>query len=171
MASTKINGVEYEESNYPNCLWFWTWLHYKSKDSYAKNSPPFSYASGAGHIENFDVAKWEQFLRCPCGVGYTPATRIAARTGKPCPGANNSKADRWLCSCCGRTTDTLIIWIGRRDANRWTWKLESELPDDMKPKKKEVKNFEEDFDKRVKAAVEVEIALRMKAPQNETILG
>jgi len=178
MSSVKINDIEYAECNYPNYFWFWTWpIHWMRDVDSVNSESPYFYSSGAGRIENFDVCKWEQFLRCPCGCGYTPAGRVAERTGKAREGSAKIGANRWLCNSCGRDANTLIIWIGRRDSNRWKWKPESELPMDLRPtrtpppKQKEEKNPEEEFEKRVKAAVEVEIALRAQVPKSEIILG
>jgi hypothetical protein len=172
MSSVKINDIEYAECNYPNYFWFWTWPFHWNRDNFASAeavNKPYFYATGAGSVENFDVGKWEQFVRCPCGVGYTPSKRVAAREGKT---QSPTKPDnRWLCNVCGRDTSTLVMWIGRRVSNRWEWKPESELPVDLRPKKKEEKNSEEEFEKRVKAAVEVELSLRAQAPQSEIILG
>jgi hypothetical protein len=166
-----INGIAYAESNYPDYRWCWNYpLYVMLKDWHALNlarTCPTYFAEGAGGIECCDVGHWEQFLRCPCGVGFTPAKRAEARDGKAAS-ISRSPENRWLCPGCGRDTETLVKWIGRRIANRWEWKPESELPADLRPKRESDKPPLETYepgelDRRVKAAVEVEVAVRMAA--------
>jgi hypothetical protein len=161
---TKINGLEYAESNYPNYWWFWTYpicsvfydipapTRKENGDPAAVQAPERwqHFAGGDGTLIYREAGDWLEFYRCPCGVGHT------TRWGIP-----NWDGPRWLCPLCGRGKDTLVKWIGRRTANRWEWKPESELPVDLTPTGRIPP--ETDFDARVKAAVEVEVAIRMAA--------
>lgn len=170
MISVKINGIDYAESNYPNYWWFWTWPLWAvfgdtAPSEYRPEQGNLSGAAipqevrmkfalgGQGFLTYGEVNKWLPFKRCPCGVGYSPRHEP---TGI-------STAERALCKECGRGADTLILWIGRRTANRWEWKPESELPANLVPGAR----LETDFDARVKAAVEVEVAIRMAAMGRE----
>jgi hypothetical protein len=171
---TVINGIAYAEGNYPTWWWFWNYPLYLLSDWSALDlakSNPYAWAGGAGGIERFDVGRWEQFLRCPCGIGFTPAKRAAVRDGKTAS-KTPSLENRWLCPDCGRDMGTLVKWIGRRTANRWEWKHESELPSDLRPQnesdKPPLETYEPgELDRRVRAAVEVEVAERMAAMEKK----
>jgi hypothetical protein len=154
-----INGIEYAESNYPNYCWFWTWPLDRMNDrpAHRHGTTPGTYlpptaadwdrvAPGDGCVTFRECGDWHAFERCPCGVGYSLQWK---------------REDPSLCAECGRGKDTLVKWVGRRTANRWEWKPEAELPADLRV------TTESDFDARVRAAVEVEVAERMAAMEKK----
>jgi hypothetical protein len=160
-----INGMEYAESNYPNYWWFWNYpllllfqdtapSHYGTGVIIPDTLRKEFLVGGQGLITYGEIAKWLEFDRCPCGVGYSP------RKVDP-----TAPVGRWLCATCGRGEGTLVKWIGRRTANRWEWKRESELPVDLTPMGRLA--HDSDFDARVKAAVEVEVAERMASMERK----
>jgi len=148
-----LNGIEYQESNYHGYWWFWTWPFLALQDWCMPRNTVV--APGPGLVRYADLGIWAVFARCPCGVGYEYKTRAEAVHGvKNVVTAIATGAERWLCGCCGRGLSTTVSWVGRRFANRWEWKPESELPEDLRPKRPHLSN--EDA---LKAAAEVDAVL------------
>jgi hypothetical protein len=162
-----INGIEYAESNYPDYWWCWNYVFWAARDREDRgnaiaypNTCGTRYVGGSGWLLGAEIGRWAIFLRCPCGVGFIPRDRYQVLHPTPISPVETKGHARWLCPECGRAHATLIPWVGRRVANRWEWKPESELPDDLRIETPEAAQ-PEDFDARVKAAAEVEVAIRM----------
>lgn len=160
MGTEIVKGVTYAAHNE---VFWWTWPLRFMSDVFTKPTNS-SVARGPGSILEMHIGLWQLFYRCPCGVGYVGYERTKA-AGGTAEKANITGPYRWLCKDCGRAADTTREWIGRRVWEVWEWKPLSELPEDLRTRHAaSAPSPVEDFDARVKAAVEVELAARQVCP-------
>lgn len=123
---------------------------------------------------------WHVAFRCrTCGVGYE-----IAKAGEPGRPLDASGDVRWLCDTCGADSAQVVRWIGRKRQRHdyvkaqgyiWQWLPAEKLPADLQPKpvrskieaeveaeveaeiaRRLPKLLDEEFERRVRAAVEVE---------------
>ena len=154
----RVNGIDFAESNYTSWLWFWTWPIHRLLDFQEQaDGRLYHFAIGSkintsrsGSLFPTDNGCWGEYFRCPCGTGFSTSSMTFE-----------------FCTTCGRHAETYMIpWVGRRVANRWMWKPVDQLPRKLQLKvKSEKSNLDagEEFERRVQAAVEVELASRQAA--------
>jgi len=119
----------------------------------------------------FDYGPWQEAQRCRgCGTGFRLPTSHEIEAGIA------KSLSEWVCHLCGAGAEMLVPWVGRCTMNlavdgekysyrRWQWVKEDKLPERLRSRlhpSPTPKPSEDDFEARVKAAVEVELALRFQ---------